>query len=167
MGLDSQQVNEHAMKVAKKLGVEDAVFLSVVAREQMVRFANDSLSVSKRIDERVLSVYLAKGGKRIVGGSTNVEKQGIESFVERLHKTMVNLTRDPTYVPLPKEARKFTKLSPHDEGLGESEKDVSEAAPGGHRVRQVGGREEERRGDRGDPGRQRTYSPPAARSGTT
>src|SRR5208283_4070685 len=105
--MDSHELNEHAMKTAKRLGVDDAVFLSTVATEEMVRFANDSLTVAKRIEESVLSVYLAKDGKRIVGGSTNVERDGVDDFVVRLHKTMTNLTRDPSYVPLSKTARRF------------------------------------------------------------
>jgi PmbA protein len=126
--MDSHELNEHAMKVARKLGVDDAVFLSSVASEQMVRFANDSLTVAKRIDESALSVYLAKGGKRIVGGSTNVEVQGVDDFVEKLHKTLINLTRDPSYVPLPKTARRFDKPGGYDSRLGEAEKEVSEFA---------------------------------------
>jgi PmbA protein len=126
--MDSHDLNEHAMKVAKKLGVDDAVFLSVIGSEQMVRFANDSLTVAKRIEEKVLSVYLVKDGKRIVGGSTNVDKEGVEGFVERLHKTLINLTKDPAYVPLSKTARRFDKPGRYDKGLGEAEKEVSEFA---------------------------------------
>ncbi len=126
--MDSHELNEHAMKTAKRLGVDDAVFLSTVATEQMVRFANDSLTVAKRIEESVLSVYLAKDGKRIVGGSTHVERDGVDDFVVRLHKPLTNLTRDPSYVPLSKTARRFDRPGSHDTRLGEAEKEVSEFA---------------------------------------
>ena len=95
---ESSELNEHGMKLARKLGADDAVFLSSVASEQMVRFANDSLSVAKRLEERVLSVYLARDGKRIVGVSTNVESEGVDEFVKRLYKTLTNLSRDASYV---------------------------------------------------------------------
>jgi PmbA protein len=121
-------MNEYGMKVAKRLGVDDAVFLSATGTEQMVRFANDSLTVAKRIEQKVFSVYLAKDGKRIVGGSTNADREGLQGFVERLHKTMTNLTKDPTYVPLPPTARRFDKPGVYDKKLGEAEKEVPEFA---------------------------------------
>ena len=54
-------MNEYGMKVAKKLGVDDAVFLSATGTEQMIRFANDSLTVVKRLEEKVFSVYSGGG----------------------------------------------------------------------------------------------------------
>ena len=126
--MEASELNEHGMKLAKRLGAEDAVFISSAASEQMVRFANDSLSVAKKIEERVLSVYLAKDAKRIVGVSTNVESEGVDEFVKRLYKTLTNLSRDASYVPLPNKARRFEKPGPYDPKAGEAEKEVAEFA---------------------------------------
>ncbi len=116
------------MKAAKKLGVDEAVFLSTGGNEQMVRFANDSLTVAKKTEESVVSVYLAKAGRRIVGGSSNTDEEGLDAFVGRLYKTLVNLSKEPLYARLPERAASFKRAGVFDKRLGEAEKEVSEFA---------------------------------------
>src|SRR5580693_3339213 len=128
MMMEPHELNDYGMKVAKRLGVDDAVFVSLRGTEQMVTFANDSLTVAKRIDEEVFSVYLAKDGKRIVGGSSNADVDGLTKFVERLHKTLMNLETDPSYVPLPTAPIRLPGPGAFDARLGEAEKEVSEFA---------------------------------------
>ena len=99
--LGPDESNEFGMKVAKKLGVDEAILITVIANEQMVRFANNSLTVTKNINESGQIVYLAKGGKRIIGSSSNPEKASLQRFIELLYKSMMNLPKDPGYVPLP------------------------------------------------------------------
>ncbi len=122
------ELNELGLKAARNLGVDEAVLLSSVGRVQMVRFANDSLSVAKRAEESEVSVYLAKGGRRIVGGSSNTEGASLGAFVERLYKTMMNLSRGAVYAPLPGSPSKFTRPGTFDRRLGEAEKEVSDYA---------------------------------------
>jgi len=122
--MDPIELNERGMKVAKKLGVDDAVLQSVSGTEHMVRFANDSLSVAKRTDESVVSVYLAKDGKRIVGASTNTTDERLADFIGRLYKTMVNLSKEAVYAPLPSSRRTFNRPGAFDKRLGELEEEV-------------------------------------------
>jgi PmbA protein len=128
MMMEPHELNDYGMKVAKRLGVDDAVFVSLRGTEQMVTFANDSLTVAKRIDEEIFSVYLARDGKRIVGGSSNADVDGLTKFVERLHKTLMNLETDPSYVPLPTAPNRLPGPGAFDARLGEAEKEVSEFA---------------------------------------
>jgi PmbA protein len=122
--MDPSALNERGMKVAQKLGVDDAVLQSVSGTEHMVRFANDSLSVAKRTDESVVSVYLAKDGKRIVGASTNTTDERLADFIGRLYKTMVNLSREAVFAPLPSSRRTFNRPGAFDKRLGELEEEV-------------------------------------------
>src|SRR2546426_8145716 len=57
-------LNELAVSTAKKLGVDDAVALTSQGNERMVRFANNSLTVTKNTKETALYVYLGKAGGR-------------------------------------------------------------------------------------------------------
>ncbi|MDA4112967.1 MAG: hypothetical protein OK474_02875, partial [Thaumarchaeota archaeon] len=124
----SSELNERGLKTAMKLGVDEAVFLSASGNEQMVRFANDSLTVAKKTEESVVSVYLVKNGRRIVGGSSNTDEQSLNAFVERLYKTMLNLSKEPVYARLPKRPNTFSRGGLFDKRLGEAEKQVSEFA---------------------------------------
>ncbi|MDA4136253.1 MAG: TldD/PmbA family protein [Thaumarchaeota archaeon] len=126
--MDPIELNERGMKVAKKLGVDDAVLQSASGTEHMVRFANDSLSVAKRTEESVVSVYLAKDGKRIVGGSTNTTDERLADFIERLYKTMVNLSKEAVYAPLPSSHRSFNRPGDFDKRLGQLEEEVPQFA---------------------------------------
>ena len=122
------ELNERGLKAAIRLGVDEAIFVSATGNDQMIRFANDSLTVAKKTEESVVSVYLAKNGKRIVGGSTNTDEEGLSAFVERLYKTMVNLSKEPVYAKLPGRPSKLKRAGTFDKRLGDAEKEVSEFA---------------------------------------
>lgn len=126
--MTQEQLAEHGIGVAKRLGADDAIIQVMVGTEHMVRFANDSLSVAKRTEEGVVSVYLAKDQRRIVGGSTNMSEERLTSFIDRLYKTMVNLGQEPVFAPLPDSHRRFGRPGYHDEKLASSEREVPELA---------------------------------------
>jgi predicted Zn-dependent protease len=71
--LTPSELNEVGLKAALRLGADEAILLSSAGNEQMVRFANDSLTVAKKTEESDVSIYLAKNGRRIVGGSSNTD----------------------------------------------------------------------------------------------
>ena len=105
--MDHQHVNETVVREAKKLGADDAVSLSAVSDEQMVRFANNSLTVAKRITETGLLVYLTKNKRRVVGASSNPEESSVKGFVQKLFKSLKGLPPEPNYSPLPSKRRKY------------------------------------------------------------
>jgi len=121
-------LNETGLRAARRLGVDEAVFIAATGSEQMVRFANDSLTVAKRTEESNVSICLTKDGRRIVGGTSNTNEEGLVAFVERLHTTMRSLSREAGTAPLPERPNAFRRAGAFDKRLGEAEKEVSEFA---------------------------------------
>ena len=104
--MELQRLNETAISVANQLGVDDAVALCVKGDEHMLRFANDSVTVVKSIDETELTVYLGKDRKRAIASTSNLEEADVKKFVRDLFVSMKGLTRGE-YVPLPDKATRF------------------------------------------------------------
>jgi PmbA protein len=119
MGPDES--NRFGVGVAKKLGADEAILITVISNERMVRFANSSVTVTKNINESSQVVYLAKGGRRIIGSSSNPEKASLERFIELLYRSMMSLPRDEGYVPLPARGRAFKPKPSHDSKLEHAE----------------------------------------------
>lgn len=105
MGPDES--NEFGVGVAKKLGVDEAILMTVISSERMARFANSSVTVAKNVKESGQVVYLAKGGRRIIGSSSNPERASLKGFIELLYKSMMSLPKDPGFVPLPPQGRAY------------------------------------------------------------
>ncbi len=124
--MDHQHVNETVVREAKKLGADDAVALSVVSDEQMLRFANNSLTVAKRITETGLLVYLTKNRRRVIGASSNPEESSVRGFVQKLFKSLKGLPAEPNYSPLPTKRRKYGPAGGFDRKISEVEKEISE-----------------------------------------
>jgi PmbA protein len=104
--VELQGLNETATAVAKKLGVDDAVALSVEGKERMIRFANNSATVVKQVEETELVVYLAKDGRRAIASTSNVEESNVKKFVGDLFDLLKGLSKEE-YVPLPGKALRF------------------------------------------------------------
>ncbi len=126
--MDYHEVNETVVREAKKLGADDTVSLSVLSNEQMVRFANNSLTVAKRIAETGLLIYLTKDKRRVVGASSNPEESSVKRFVEKLFKALKGLPPEPNYSPLPSRRRKYGPSGGFDRKIGEVEREISELA---------------------------------------
>jgi len=119
MGPD--EANEYGLRVAKKLGADEAILITAVSNERMARFANSSVTVTKNVDESGQMVYLAKGGRRIIGSSSNPEKASLGRFIGLLYKSMMSLPKDPAFVPLPPRGRAYRPEASHDKGLESAE----------------------------------------------
>ena len=141
--MDLHDLNERAVSVARKLGVDDAVALSANGADSMIRFANNSVSVVNRVEEAELSVYLAKDGRRAIASTSNLEPAAVKRFVSDLHGTLKGLSKSE-YVPLPGKAAKYRpsrlsydrKLEDLDAKLPRLAKDAIDAslAAGGKRA---------------------------------
>jgi PmbA protein len=116
-----EESNSFGLSVAKKLGADEAILITVISNERMARFANSSVTVSKNINESGQVVYLAKGGRRIIGSSSNPEKASLERFIELLYKSMMSLPKDQGYVPLPTRGRSYRPRPGHDKRLEHAE----------------------------------------------
>lgn len=108
--MDAKGLNESAIAAATKLKVDDAIALSIDNREQMLRFANNSATVVKQIQETELTVYLAKDGRRAIAATSNPSEANVKRFVGDLFASMKGLTKSD-YVPLPGKAMTFRPLA--------------------------------------------------------
>ena len=115
MGPDES--NKFGVGVAKRLGADEAILMTAISNERMARFANSSVTVTKNVKESGQVVYLAKGGRRIIGSSSNPERASLERFIELLYKSMMSLPKDAGYVPLPKRGRTYKPRPSHDKKL--------------------------------------------------
>ena len=116
-----EESNKFGVGVAKKLGADEAILITVITNQRMATFANSSVTVTKNVDESGQVVYLAKGGRRIIGSSSNPEKASLERFIGLLYKSMMNLPKDPGYVPLPANERAYKTKASHDKRLERAE----------------------------------------------
>lgn len=116
-----EESNEFGARVAKKLGADESIMMTVVSNERMASFANSSVVVNKNVKESGQAVYLAKGGRRIIGSSSNPEKASLQRFIELLYKSMMSLPRDTGYVPLPSRGRAYRPKPSHDKKLERAE----------------------------------------------
>ncbi len=129
MGPDES--NEYGARIAKRLGADEAILITVISNSSMARFANSSVTVTKNVKESGQVVYLAKGGRRIIGSSSNPERASLKRFIELLYKSMTSLPKDQGYVPLPSGGRTYKPVPSHDAELENAEgllaMDVEEA----------------------------------------
>ncbi len=129
-------LNEIVISVAKKLEVDDAVALTAQGSEKMVRFANNSLTVVKNINETELYVYLAKDKKRIVAATSNPEESNVKGFVKNLFESLKTLPANSGYAPLPDKAYRYRpsekgydkKIENIETKIGELAEDAIESA---------------------------------------
>src|SRR5438477_1487131 len=119
MGPDES--NRFGVGVAKRLGADETILITVIANERMARFANSSVTVTKNVDESGQVVYLAKGGRRIIGSSSNPEKSSLERFIGLLYKSMMSLQEDAGFVALPPRGRTYRPDRRHDKKLERAE----------------------------------------------
>lgn len=105
--MDLQELNERAVSAARRLGADDAVALSANSADSMIRFANNSVSVVNRVEEAELTVYLAKGGKRAIASTSNLEPASVKQFVSELFGSLKGLPKSE-YVPLPDRAVRYS-----------------------------------------------------------
>jgi PmbA protein len=123
--MDPEESNEFGVGVAKKLGSDEAILITAISNERMVRFANSSATVAKNVSESGQVVYLAKGGRRIIGSSSNPERASLERFIELLYKSMMSLPKDAGYVPLPSRGSVYKPKRSHDRTLERAEESLA------------------------------------------
>ncbi|MDV3293472.1 MAG: TldD/PmbA family protein [Nitrososphaerales archaeon] len=107
--MDLERLNEIAVAAAGKLKVDDAVALTVDNSERMVRFANNSATVVKQVEETELMVYLAKDGRRAIASTSNPDEVNVKRFVGDLFGSMKGLPKSE-YVPLPAKAMQYKPM---------------------------------------------------------
>ena len=126
-GTDLQELNELAIATSRRLGVEDAVALSVKSRDRMIRFANNSVTTSNQVDEAELTVYLGKDKRRAIASTSNLESASVRRFVRDLFDSLKGLPKSE-YVPLPERSAKFRSGGTVDKRLQSASEELPEMA---------------------------------------
>ena len=126
--MELHNLNETAIAAAKKLGVDDGVALSSKGADSMIRFANNSVSVANRVEEAELTVYLAKGGRKAIASTSNLDLASVRKFVADLFASMKGLPQSE-YVPLPDKPNKFSPSAlSHDKKIGALDEELPDLA---------------------------------------
>ena len=108
------ELSDFTSKTALKLGAKDVSAISTRSVHRMVRIANSSVSVVKRMISVDLDLYLTQNRKRIVGSTSNPNPDAVKKFVSNLFKACGTLTVSPQYAPLPDGPFKYRKRSQYD-----------------------------------------------------
>ncbi len=125
---DLEGMLETAMSAATRLKVDDAVVLAGEDFEKMMRFANDSATVVKEIQETQLVVYLAKEGRRTIASTSNTEPASVKRFVGEVFASMKG-SRPSEYGRLSGPARNFGHSSRgYDKKIKELGRELPELA---------------------------------------
>ncbi|MEM3068420.1 MAG: TldD/PmbA family protein [Nitrososphaerales archaeon] len=119
-----------ALKEALKLGATDVSSICTKTNENLVRFSNNSITVSKNIKNLELFLYLAKDKKRIMGSSSNPNIEEIKNFTSNLIKACEALSPSPDYTPLPRIETQYLSHGIYDQKLAEDEIDLIEFVEG-------------------------------------
>jgi PmbA protein len=124
-----ESLNEVAISAAKKLEVDDAVALTSQESEKMVRFANNSLTVAKNMNETGLYVYLGWKKRRVVAATSNPQRSNVVAFVRKLYDSLRSLPEGSDYAELPGKAYRYhPKGGGYDKKIEGIETEMSEFA---------------------------------------
>jgi PmbA protein len=118
-----EDILDKAVATSIQAGVDEAIALGFHIEEFSSRFANNSITVSKRISEEEVTVCLSKGRKRIISSTTDLEKVG--SFVRELASILQNLP-DSEFSYL---NRSSTEFKPNKARFDERLLDATEKIP--------------------------------------
>lgn len=113
------ELSDFVVKSALKLGAKDVSAISTRSEHGMVRIANSSVSVVKRMLSVGLYVYLTRDRKRIVGSTSNPAPDAVKKFVSSLFKACGTLPTSRQYAPLPNGPFKYRKGSHYDARIAE------------------------------------------------
>ncbi len=119
-----------ALKEALKLGATDVSSICVKTNGNLIRFSNNSITVSKNIKNLELFLYLAKDKKRIMGSSSNPNIEEIKKFTSNLIKACEALSPSPDYTPLPRIETQYLSHGFYDQKLAGDEIDLVEFVEG-------------------------------------
>jgi PmbA protein len=85
----------------KELGADDFSVILYNSDEGQARFGNNSLTITNRILNKELVVYMTKGKKRIFGELSTIDRASVDRFVERLFKSMLAAGGESEFPHLP------------------------------------------------------------------
>jgi PmbA protein len=97
-----------ATSKCRDLGADDFSVLLYHSDEGQARFGNNSLTITNRLLNKELVVYMTKGKKRIFGELSTIDRGSVERFVERLFKSMQAAGGESEFPHLPSGPFKYS-----------------------------------------------------------
>jgi len=100
------ELSELAAQLARPR-VDDVSSVASYVEERIVRFSNNSITLSSTAAIATLELYLAKDRKRIVGATSNVQAGDVKKFVEGLIDSLTHQPASEEYSPLPSGTKSY------------------------------------------------------------
>ena len=122
--LNLQELTQFALEEAGKADVDDIAALAALSVERMVRFSNNTITVSKTITNISLRAYIGKDKKRIIGSTSNLAQNSIQSFLSDLVDACASLSAASSYTPLPSRPSEYPLGQPLDGKLEDDALDL-------------------------------------------
>ncbi len=111
---------DFVIKKLNSLNLEDFVVLFFKNRDRMIRFTNNSITVTKDKTGSALFIYMAKERKRIAGATYDLRKGEIASFISSLYKSMM-ASSETEYAHLPRGPFRYVHNGDIDTKIGEED----------------------------------------------
>jgi PmbA protein len=99
--LSKEETINWATSKCRDLGADDFSVLLYHSDEGQARFGNNSLTITNRLLNKELVVYMTKGKKRIFGELSTIDRGSVEKFVERLFRSMLAAGGESEFPHLP------------------------------------------------------------------
>jgi PmbA protein len=88
MNLSSEDIIGWVAAKCEALGADDYSIQLFYNDEGQARFSNGSLTITNRLLNKEVDVYIAKGRKRILGSLSSMKKESVTAFVEHLFSSL-------------------------------------------------------------------------------
>ena len=124
--MDLEPIASEVLGELVKLGAEDASVIAAQSFERMVRFSNNTISVTKSIKDVVVFAYAALNKRRIMGSTSNPSQNALKEFARRLIESCKILDASPEYAPLPKGPFTYPTHTNYDPKIESCEEGVLE-----------------------------------------
>jgi len=121
-------IAESGLDQALALGADDVSVICSSNREKMVRFSNNSITAVKEIDTTEIFFYLTKARRRILGSTSDLNKNGIKEFLGRLLNAATSFKATKQFTNLPNQRLPTNEHSDYDTKLSDIGDEIVELA---------------------------------------
>ncbi len=122
-----QELCEISLRESKRLGAEDVIVLANGGSEQMVRFSQNSITVTKSIHDTNITVSLGAEKRQTIGSTSNPTPTALKAFLAQLYASIKYIQENPDYPELPKGPLDYTSV-PYDKEIADSADEAAEYA---------------------------------------
>jgi PmbA protein len=124
--LEITELSELAAQLARSR-VDDFSSVASYVEENIVRFSNNSVTLTSSTGIATLELYLSKDRRRIVGATSNPKEEAVRRFVDRLIDSLLRQPQAEDYAPLPSGSRSYQNNPNFDPKLLDAAPELVEA----------------------------------------